>query len=137
MTQQEAEEKMPRGPRARAALSRFAPLAWFRSPLERHPQFGYVQIAHLGWRFAEPHDELQSVFEAVVHETALRIDWEFKVARNWLILPSLLAHETRNNGGDFSKAEGTLTREQDLCTMASEDMNLILEAIEAAAPRAA
>ncbi|WP_405830587.1 hypothetical protein [Streptomyces sp. NBC_00105] len=120
--------------RAHAALSRFAPLFWFRSPVERHPRLGHVQIAHLGWRFAEPHDEFKAVFEAVARDAPRHVEWRFKAAKNWLIRPVRLAEESARNGDDFGEAQVTVTKDQDFCLLAAKDMDLILQAIEDAAP---
>ncbi|MFF3678940.1 hypothetical protein ACFYYS_33845 [Streptomyces sp. NPDC002120] len=128
----------PRTPndfRARDALNGFAPLSWFRSPLERHPRLGHVQIAHLGWRFAEPHDEFKPVFEAVVRDAPRHVEWQFAAAKNWLILPTRLVEETIRNSDDFSAAQATITKDQDFCIAAAKDMDLILQAIEDAASR--
>lgn len=62
------------------------------------------------------------------------VDWQFKVKRNWLILPVRLIEETAQSGNNFSEAECKLFADQDFCLAASADMELILQALEAAAP---
>ncbi|MFG2293306.1 hypothetical protein [Streptomyces sp. NPDC048603] len=59
--------------RARAVLERFSPLAWLRYTDARHRQLGHFQVPVLGWRFAEPRDELIPVFEEVVREVPVRV----------------------------------------------------------------
>ncbi|MFE2155687.1 hypothetical protein ACFXAO_37280 [Streptomyces lavendulae] len=118
-----------------AILRRFAPLAWFRSPVERH-EFGYRQVAHLGWRFIDPHDEFRPVFEEAVRDAPRQLDWQFKVKRNWLILPVRLTEETARCGDNFSHAEYRLFADQEFCLATSTDMELILQALDAAAPPA-
>ncbi|MEW2136908.1 hypothetical protein AB0892_09965 [Streptomyces sp. NPDC005409] len=95
-----------------------------------------MQIAHLGWRFAEPHDEFRPLFEAVVRDAPRHVAWEFKAAKNWLILPVRLSEESRRNGDRFGEAQTTVTEDQDFCVAASKDMDLILRALEDAAPKA-
>ncbi|WP_042801420.1 hypothetical protein [Streptomyces sp. C] len=115
-------------------MNSYAPLFWFRHPLERHPRFGYLQIAHLGWRFADPRDEFMPVFEAAAREAPRHVDWVFKAARNWLILPTRLTEETRRNGGNFSHAQATVREDQEYCLAAAQDMELILRRLAAASP---
>ncbi|MFE6841265.1 hypothetical protein [Streptomyces sp. NPDC057686] len=117
--------------RAREILGRFAPLSWFRAPLRTHPKFRYTQIAHLGWRFSDPHEELKPVFEAAVRDSPRNAEWVFKAQRNWLILPTRLLQETASCGGDFGLAQQTLTQnDQEFCIAASEDMELILNSLD-------
>ncbi|GAA3378471.1 hypothetical protein [Streptomyces racemochromogenes] len=120
--------------RAKGILERFAPLSWFRHPLERHPRLGHLQITHLGWRFADPHEEFIPTFEAATRYAPRRVSWEFKAVKNWLILPTRLAEETQRNGDDFSHAQMEVTKDQDFCLAASQDMDLILQALDDGAP---
>ncbi|ATZ25261.1 hypothetical protein ACFZBM_37300 [Streptomyces lavendulae] len=131
------EKDAPRD-RTRYALTilrRFAPLAWYRSPVERH-EFGYLQVAHLGWRFTEPHDEFRPVFEETVRDAPLLLDWRFEVKRNWLILPVRLTEETARCGDNFSEAQSRLLEDQEFCLATSAGLELILQALDAAAPPA-
>ncbi|MFD0353025.1 hypothetical protein ACFVHW_04635 [Streptomyces sp. NPDC127110] len=123
-----------RGLRAKTILNSYAPLFWFRHPLERHPRFGYLQIAHLGWRFAEPHAEFMPIFEAAARDAPRHVDWEFKGMRNWLILPTRLTEETRRNGDNFIHAQATVREDQEYCLAAARDMELILRRLAAASP---
>ncbi|MEU8462777.1 hypothetical protein [Streptomyces sp. NPDC029003] len=134
MTAYEDDFPEDRKPDAMAVLSRFAPLAWYRSSLERHPRLGYVQVANLGWRFIEPHDEFMQVFENVTRDAPQHLDWQFKVKRNWLILPARLSEESARCGDNFIAAKVSLMRDQEFCIAASKDMWLILRALDAAAP---
>ncbi|MFE3765169.1 hypothetical protein ACFXPI_25805 [Streptomyces sp. NPDC059104] len=104
-------------------------------PVERH-EFGYLQVAHLGWRFIDPHDEFRPVFEEAVRNAPRHLDWRFKVKRNWLILPVRLTEETARCGDNFSEAQSRLLADQDFCLATSADMELILQALDAAAPPA-
>ncbi|MGJ0154587.1 hypothetical protein ACR3S4_14675 [Streptomyces sp. CH8.1] len=128
------ESERSRSALAREILGRFAPLSWFRSQPEHHPRLGHVQIAHLGWRFSEPHDECKPVFEAVVRDAPRHVEWEFRAAKNWLILPARLSEESRRNGDHFSEALAAVTEDQEFCILASKDMDLILRELDAVAP---
>lgn len=135
MNPDENDNPADRTRRALEILRRFAPLAWFRSPVERH-EFGYMQVAHLGWRFIDPHDEFRPVFEGAVRDAPRHLDWRFKVKRNWLILPVRLTEETERCGDNFSQAEYRLFADQEFCLATSADMELILQALDAVAPPA-
>ncbi|MEU8436096.1 hypothetical protein AB0F18_24965 [Streptomyces sp. NPDC029216] len=124
-----------RATRAKAILGRFAPLAWFRTPAEFHPHFGYAQVAHLGWRFDEPHEEFKPIFEAATRNAPQNTTWTFGVQKNWLILPERLARESMRSGGDFGMAQQIITEnDQDFCMATIADLELILDALDQAAP---
>ncbi|MEU2833616.1 hypothetical protein ABZ667_34030 [Streptomyces lavendulae] len=95
-----------------------------------------MQVSHLGWRFVEPHDEFRPVFEEAVRDAPRNVDWQFKVKRNWLILPVRLTEETARCGDDFGAGKSRLLEDQEFCLAALADMELILQALEAAAPPA-
>ncbi|WP_393060485.1 hypothetical protein [Streptomyces sp. LN549] len=84
---------MKRNERARQVLSRFGDVAWFRSPVERHPVNGYLQVAFVGWRYTEPREELKTVFDSAVREAPKQVEWTFGSARNWMIVPTRLIQE--------------------------------------------
>ncbi|MGV9906491.1 hypothetical protein ACWDU8_29065 [Streptomyces sp. NPDC003388] len=57
---------------AMKALSRFGELAWFKLPTEYNDEYGYHQVAYMGWRYKAPR-------EGVVHSVNTR-DQEFCIA---------------------------------------------------------
>lgn len=55
--------------------------------MERHPLHGYLQVAFVGWRYAEPREDLKAAFEAAVREAPEEVEWAFRSVRNWMIVP--------------------------------------------------
>jgi hypothetical protein len=108
---------------------------WFRSPTEQHPIHGYLHVAFIGWRFAEPREELKSVFEQALQVAPTDVEWTFRSERNWMILPTRLLHEVGPDTRDFIEAVATITRtDQSFCATTAEDLEKILSAIDAASP---
>lgn len=57
---------------AMKALNRSGELAWFKLPTEYNDEYGYHQVAYMGWRYKAPR-------EGVVHSVNTR-DQEFCIA---------------------------------------------------------
>ncbi|MFI6651647.1 hypothetical protein ACIBI8_29085 [Streptomyces sp. NPDC050529] len=124
---------MKRNERARQALSRFGDVVWFRSPVERHPDYGYLQVAFVGWRYAEPHEELKALFDSAVREAPEQVEWTFRSVRNWMIVPTRLIQEAGPGGQNFNEAMGAIReRDQEFCAETAEDLERILRALSEA-----
>lgn len=124
-----------RNKRAKKLLSDFGEVVWFRSPTERHPIRGHLQVAFIGWRFAEPREELRSVFEQALQVAPTDAEWTFRSERNWMMLPTRLLHKSGPDMSDFIEAVATITRtDQIFCATTAEDLERILSAIDAASP---
>ncbi|WP_328763583.1 MULTISPECIES: hypothetical protein [unclassified Streptomyces] len=126
------EEPLPRFQRARAALERFAPVVWLRSTSEINHTTGLVQLPTLGWRFSEPHPELNGMFASVVRDTPRNIAWFFGERKNSLIMPARLINESGPDGADLNDLATAISQhDQEFCVAASEDIELIIQAIAA------
>ncbi|GAA1569974.1 hypothetical protein [Streptomyces globosus] len=123
-------EPVSRFERARIALERFAPLAWLKCSSETD-NAGLVQMPLLGWRFSEPHPELQGMFSSVVQDAPRRVTWTFKEGRNALIAPSRLALREQSGEDPLGVAIDITSSDQQLCIAASEDIERIIQAIAA------
>ncbi|MCX5145556.1 hypothetical protein OHB36_01980 [Streptomyces sp. NBC_00320] len=125
-------EPLPRFQRAKAALERFAPVFWLSSTSEINRTTGLVQVPTLGWRFSEPHPELKGMFTSVVRDAPRNIAWFFGERKNSLIMPSRLINESGPDGGDLRDLGTAISqRDQEFCIAASEDVELIIQAIAA------
>ena len=125
------EEQLSRFRRARNALERFAPVFWMKSTAETNNITGLVQLPSLGWRFSEPHAELQEMFNSLVRDVPRNTDWSFTEKKNSLILPSRLMPEAGPDG-ESGDLEGAITQnDQAFCIAASEDIELIIDAMAA------
>nr|WSW62885.1 hypothetical protein OG513_32275 [Streptomyces sp. NBC_00998] len=131
-------ERPSRLHRARNALERFAPVVWMKSMSETNNTTGLIQLPSLGWRFSEPHPELQEMFHSVAREAPRNIDWSFMENKNSLLVPSRLIAEGGPDG-DWNGLRGEISQnDQAFCVAASEDIELIIDAIAARpAPSAA
>ncbi|MFD3554947.1 hypothetical protein ACFWWA_23060 [Streptomyces goshikiensis] len=122
----------PRFHRARAALSRFAPVVWLRSISEIDHTTGLVQLPSLGWRFSEPHPELREMFTSVVRDAPRNIAWAFEERKNSAIVPARLIAEGKPDGEDFGDLRRAISQsDQEFCIAASEDIELIIQALAA------
>ncbi|TGB07354.1 hypothetical protein [Streptomyces sp. MZ04] len=114
-------------------LNNFGSVVWLRSPVERHPTYGYLQVSFIAWRFEEPRDSLKGIFEAIIRETPNSLEWTFKATRNWMIAPTRLIEQAGPDGSKFNEAMVNITEEdQEFCAAAREDLFRILEALESA-----
>lgn len=124
---------MKRNERARQVLSRFGDVAWFRSPVERHPVYGYLQVAFVGWRYTEPREELKTVFDSAVRGAPKRVEWTFGSARNWMIVPTRLIQEAGADNQNFNEAMDAIReRDQEFCAATAEDIERIFRALSRA-----
>ncbi|MFJ8668033.1 hypothetical protein [Streptomyces sp. NPDC093600] len=132
---EEGDEALPnRSKRARQVLERFGQIVWFRSPTERHPFQGNLQVAFLGWRFAHPHDELKAVFEAAARSAPQKTEWTFRSGKNWMILPVRLIEESGPGTQDFNEAMVSISKnDQGFCADTAADLESILGALARAA----
>ncbi|MFD7556412.1 hypothetical protein ACFV9E_17975 [Streptomyces sp. NPDC059835] len=131
MEMKDEEERLPRFQRARNALERFAPVFWMKSTSETNHMTGFVQLPSLGWRFSEPHPELREMFQSVVRDAPRNTDWSFKEKKNSLILPSRLISEGGPDGDFGDLASAISQNDQEFCIAASDDIELIIDAIAA------
>ncbi|WP_329206036.1 hypothetical protein OG257_08040 [Streptomyces sp. NBC_00683] len=121
---------MKRNERARQVLGRFGDVVWFRSPVERHPIYGYRQVAFVGWRFAEPHEELKEVFESAVRQASTQVEWTFRPVRNWMIVPTRLIQEAGPNAQHFNEAMDAIREsDQDFCAATAVDLEGIFRVL--------
>ncbi|MEV8226715.1 hypothetical protein AB0P41_11750 [Streptomyces sp. NPDC079167] len=124
---------MKRNERAKQVLSRFGDVVWFRSPTERHPVYGYLQVAFVGWRYAEPDDQLKKIFESAVRETPKQVEWTFKSTRNWMIVPSRLIQEAGPDGQNFNQAMDLIRQsDEDFCAKTAGDLEKIFQTLSEA-----
>ncbi|MFD0271593.1 hypothetical protein ACFVGY_34225 [Streptomyces sp. NPDC127106] len=122
-------EPLSRFHRAKAALERFAPVAWIRSTSEIG-HTGLIQVPSLGWRFSEPHPELKEMFTSVVRDAPQNITWFFGERRNSLIVPTRLVDEAGLDGEGYGDLKTAISQsDQGFCIAASEDIELIIRAI--------
>ncbi|MCX4627720.1 hypothetical protein [Streptomyces sp. NBC_01443] len=119
--------------RARFSLERFAPVAWLAFPSEFHSSHTRRQLSYFGWRFSEPHDELDEMFTMLAHDAPQNIEWTFTRVKNSMIAPKRLTIESGPDGRNFLEARTAITSDQDFCLAAAEDMELILQALAGAA----
>ncbi|MWA14001.1 hypothetical protein [Streptomyces sp. BA2] len=114
-------------------LNKFGSVVWLRSPVERHPTYGYLQVSFIAWRFEEPRDSLKEIFETITREAPNSLEWTFKATRNWMIAPTRLIQQAGPDGSKFNEAMVYITEEdQEFCAAAREDLSRILEALESA-----
>ncbi|BAC70971.1 hypothetical protein SAVERM_3260 [Streptomyces avermitilis MA-4680 = NBRC 14893] len=117
--------------RLRRALEGFGNVVWMRSPMERHPIYGYRQVSFASWRFEEPSDFLKTKFESLVQDTPTNLEWRFKAARNWMIAPARLVDQAGQGGEFFNEAVVSITEhDQEFCASAEEDLMQILITLE-------
>ncbi|MFF8291522.1 hypothetical protein ACF068_20145 [Streptomyces sp. NPDC016309] len=96
---------------------------------------GYLQVSFIGWRFAEPKDELKPTFASALQSTPTQVDWSFTTGKNWMILPTRLLEESGPDTRDFNEAVARITQsDQDFCAATVADLEIILAAIAAAGP---
>ncbi|MFE2020297.1 hypothetical protein ACFW9O_19895 [Streptomyces sp. NPDC059499] len=127
---------MKRNERARQVLGRFGDVVWFRSPVDRHPVHGYRQVAFVGWRFAEPHEELKEVFESAVREAPDKVEWTFRSVRNWMIVPTRLIQEAGPNAQNFNEAMNAIReRDQEFCAATAVDLEGIFQVLSDSSAR--
>ncbi|MET7887107.1 hypothetical protein [Streptomyces avermitilis] len=106
-------------------------MVWMRSPVERHPIYGYRQVSFVSWRFEEPSDLLREKFESLVQDTSTNLEWRFKAARNWMIAPARLIDQAGQDGEFFNEAVVSITEhDQEFCASAEEDLVQILIVLE-------
>ncbi|WP_371619926.1 hypothetical protein [Streptomyces sp. NBC_00454] len=102
-----------------------------KSASETNNITGLIQLPSLGWRFSEPHPELQEMFHSVAREAPRNIDWSFTEKRNSLLVPSRLIAEGGPDG-DWIDLRGEISQsDQAFCLAASEDIELIIDVIAA------
>ncbi|MFF3620796.1 hypothetical protein [Streptomyces sp. NPDC002467] len=92
---------------------------------------GLVQLPLLGWRFSEPHPELQEMFHSVVREAPRNTEWSFTERRNSLIFPSRLITEGGPDGDWRDLRSDIEQNDQEFCAAASKDVERIIDAIAA------
>ncbi|MGW1889659.1 hypothetical protein ACWCP6_05260 [Streptomyces sp. NPDC002004] len=124
-----------RGERFKHALNRIDTVTWFRLPVERHPTYGYQQVSFISWRFANPRSELKAIFESVIQETPLELEWTFRAARNWTLAPTRLLMNSGPDGVNFNQALATLSEtDQEFCVTTENDLANLLQALESRTP---
>lgn len=117
--------------RLKRALEKFGTVVWMRSPVERHPIYGYRQVSFVSWRYNAPSDLVKESFDSLIHSTSVHLAWQFKVARNWTIAPARLLTEAGPTGENFNEAALSITEhDQDFCALAEEDLMQILLTLE-------
>ncbi|MEV6575716.1 hypothetical protein [Streptomyces sp. NPDC051577] len=89
---------------------------------------GLAEVPTIGWRFSEPHPELGEMFRSVTRDAPQNVDWTFKELRNSFIVPSRIAESDTGGEGPHDLS---VTSDQDFCVAASEDIELIIDAIAA------
>lgn len=87
-----------------------------------------VEPPTIGWRFSEPHPELREMFRSVTRNAPRNVDWTFKESRNSFIVPSRIAE---SDAGGEGPHDLSITSDQDFCVAASEDIELIIDALAA------
>ncbi|MFJ9078214.1 hypothetical protein ACIRO3_23710 [Streptomyces sp. NPDC102278] len=89
-----------------------------------------------GLGFSEPHPELAVMFRSVTRAAPRNVDWTFKELRNSFIVPSRIAE---SDAGGEGPHDLSVTSDQNFCVAASEDIELIIDAIavQSAPPTAA
>ncbi|MEV5613632.1 hypothetical protein [Streptomyces sp. NPDC052225] len=117
--------------RLKQALSRFDTIAWFGAPSQRHPLYGYLQVPFVRWRFSNPQESWKGAFSSVVRDAPSDTEWTFKVAKNWMIVPTRLVTESGPEGHLFSEAVLSISRDdEEFCAKAQTDMTRIIGALE-------
>ncbi|MEV8423673.1 hypothetical protein [Streptomyces niveus] len=98
--------------------------------MERHPLHGYLQVAFVGWRYAEPREDLKAAFEAAVREAPEEVEWTFRSVRNWMIVPTRLLQEAGPDGERFNEAMDAIRQsDQEFCAATAGDLERILQAL--------
>lgn len=123
--------QLSRFQRARNTIGRFAPVVWMKSLSETDEITGLVRLPTIGWRFSEPHPELQEMFHSATREAPQNIDWSFTEKRNSLIVPSRLIAEGGPDGQWNELRSDIEQNDQEFCIASSEDIELIIDAIAA------
>ncbi|MGC5542688.1 hypothetical protein OH733_27360 [Streptomyces griseus] len=118
---------MKRNELAKQALSHFGRVVWFRSPVERNPNDGKLQVAFVGWRFAEPREDIREILDSIVQETTTKVEWEFRSAKNWMIVPRRLILEAGPAASKFNEAMVAISQsDQRFCAESAADLEKIL-----------
>lgn len=130
---EERKDPRTRSARAKEILGRFGEIEWFRSPTERHPLHGNLQVAFLGWRFTHPDEALEDVFREAVRSAPARTDWAFRTGKNWMITPTRLVEQSGPNAENFNDVVALISKnDQAFCADTSADLDRILTALERA-----
>lgn len=124
-----------RSARAMQTLSRFGELAWFALPVESHPVYGYYQVPYLGWRFRSPREGVAQLIEDAVKAQTTQVEWSLdRTRRNWLLLPTRVLHEAQGiDNPAFAEVIHSINiQDQDFCSRALSDLELILQGLQQA-----
>lgn len=124
-----------RSTQSRQALSRFGELAWFSLTLDSHPVYGYLQVPYMGWRYANPREEVAQLIEDVVKTSPTQVEWTLdRTRRNWLLLPTRILHDAQGleNPAFADAVHSVSVEDQEFCSRALSDFELIIQRLQQA-----
>ncbi|MGI5346674.1 hypothetical protein ACQEU8_00500 [Streptomyces sp. CA-250714] len=87
----------------------------------------------MGWRFANPTDDLPALFRRIAAVAPEHLEWVFDCSRrNWLLIPARLSRQQLETSGvDFPEMRDVLRRtDQEYCRTANTDMERIVDCLE-------
>ncbi|MEU0072161.1 hypothetical protein ABZ027_21825 [Streptomyces sp. NPDC006332] len=122
-----------RSEQAMQTLSRFGELAWFALPAATHPIYGYPQVPYMGWRFKTPGEFVGRIMEDAVTAAPTQLEWTIdRTRRNWLLLPTRILKEAKGvENPAFSNVVHSInTQDQEFCTKALSDFELIIHSLQ-------
>ncbi|MFC9925309.1 hypothetical protein [Streptomyces sp. NPDC127190] len=122
-----------RSTQATRALSRFGELAWFKLPAEYNDNFGYHQVAYMGWRFKAPSEEIAQVIDNVIQESPTQTEWTLdRTRRNWVLVPTRVLQEAQGlSDPAFSDViRTTAIQDQEFCLTTISDLDVIVQHLQ-------
>ncbi|MFF3633759.1 hypothetical protein [Streptomyces sp. NPDC002250] len=118
---------------AMKALSRFGELAWFKLPTEYNDEYGYHQVAYMGWRYKAPREGVDQFIEDVVKGVPTQLAWVLdRTRRNRILLPDRVLLEAGGLGNPaFADVVHSVnTRDQEFCMASISDLALIVQHLQ-------
>ncbi|MFF9601143.1 hypothetical protein ACF1GY_02565 [Streptomyces sp. NPDC014684] len=118
---------------AMKALSRFGELAWFKLPTEYNDEYGYHQVAYMGWRYKAPREGVDQFVEDVVKDVSTQLAWVLdRTRRNRILLPNRVLLEAGGLGNPaFADVVHSVnTRDQEFCIASISDLALIVQHLQ-------
>lgn len=115
------------------ALSRFGELAWFKLPAEYNHEYGYHQVAYMGWRYTAPKEGIDQFIEDAVKGVSTQLEWTLdKTRRNWILLPNrvLLEAQGLENPAFADVIHSMNTQDQEFCIKSISDIDLIVQHLQ-------
>ncbi|MEW2255055.1 hypothetical protein [Streptomyces sp. NPDC047869] len=115
------------------ALSRFGELAWFKLPAEYNDEYGYHQVAYMGWCYKAPQEGVDQFIEDAVKGIPTQLEWVLdQTRRNRILLPNRVLFEA---GGLENPAFADVvhrmnTQDQEFCIKSISDVALIIQYLQ-------